>query len=83
MSMAVVLTDDGEDFVLSAASAGDLARLDVTNVTLVRGHGDVDVDALWRGVAHLLCHLGVDLVVLLASPARYVVDTADHWPLPR
>ncbi len=43
MSMAVVLTDDGEDFVLSVASAGELARLGVTNVTLVRGHGSTAV----------------------------------------
>jgi hypothetical protein len=43
MAMAVVLTDDDEDFVLSAAGAASLARLGVTNVTLVRGDGTTGV----------------------------------------
>lgn len=43
MAMAVVLTNDGIEFVLTAAAAAELARMGVTHVTLVSGDSTTGV----------------------------------------
>lgn len=43
MAMAVVLTDDGIELVLSAAATAELARMGITNVTLVAGDSTTGV----------------------------------------
>lgn len=43
MAMAVVLTNDGIEFVLTAVAAAELARMGVTHVTLVSGESTTGV----------------------------------------